>query len=152
ACRPGHDGLGALGRDADHEQGLPKARAVLLNAAGVGQDDVRPAHEVSERGVRHGFEESHVAQSVDGRKDRLANARVAVDWEDNLDVRLAARDVRQRPPDALHRRAPRFAPVRGYQHDTLAVQASEDVVAVAEGMLYRPEQSVDDRVAGDDDP
>ena len=90
--------------------------------------------------------------SEDGEQ-RLADHRVAVGGEHDLQLGQQPRDLDQRVGDPPHRLTPGLPAVGGDQQDRPAVPFDRLQAGIGERPVprHRPQQRVDDRVPGDDD-
>ena len=157
AHRAGLDRLRALGGLAHHEHGLAERGRLLLDAAGIGEHQVRAAHEVDEGDVVQRRQQVHVRGTAQDAAHRLLHVGVEVYRVHDLDV-ASRSELRQRPADVLEPLAEALAAVPGDEHEALArVQEGElRVERSAQGRVRveagdHREERVDDGVARDQD-
>lgn len=146
---PRLDALGALRGVSHHEHRLAEPRRLLLDAAGVGEDEVRGGHEVVE--VQH-LERLDDAQAVEGVElgvCGLPHERVHVDGVDRLGVGLPLHHATDGAEHAVHGLTEVLAAVRGDEDETRALRPVELGVGVA--LAHRGGERVDAGVAGHPD-
>ena len=100
------DALGALGLLAQHEHGLAEGRRLLLDAAGVGEDQARRRISRDELDVVERLDERHVGEARVAGATTRAHVRVGVDDVDEARRREAAPRAgrsRARPARAARR-------------------------------------------------
>ena len=90
---PAVDGLGPLRRVAEHEHRLAEARAFLLDAAAVGEDQVGAPHQADEAAICERLDDADVRDVAEHRHDGFADDRVAMHREDDEHVGLGQRDL-----------------------------------------------------------
>ena len=95
-----------------------------MNAAGIGQKDVGPAHQVDKSNVVQGRQEGYVGLPVQPAAHRFAHIRVRVNRIDDLDV-VPAGEGGQGVTDSLNARAEALAPVGGDEDQPLAGRGFE---------------------------
>ena len=77
--RAGRNALGALGGVAHDEHRLAQARGLLLDAAGVGEDEMARRHEVVEVEHLERVDDMQAVETIELLVGRLADERVHVD-------------------------------------------------------------------------
>ena len=160
-----HDEAGVKSPQAPHKAGVAptitseaiamnELTGLLLNAAGIGEHDVRPIHEGAELAVLEGLRDHDVVTAGDIRQERLAHTRVAMSRQDEEGVRVTLRQTRDGTPYALHRLAPRLPPVRSDQDDPslrVGQRLRQRRITRRHRSGDRIEKGVDHRVASDQD-
>ena len=148
--RAGGNALGTLGGVAHHEHGLAQARRLLLDAAGVGQDEVARGHEVVEVEHLERVDDVKSVEAVELLVRRLADERVHVDGVDRLGVGVLLHHAADGAEHAVHGLAQVLAAVRRDEDEAGALGPIELGVGVA--LAHGGAQGVDAGVAGDPDP
>ena len=150
--------LGALGGVAHHQHRLAQRRGLLLDAAGIGQDQGAAVHQVDERQVVLRLDEVDIANLAQQAAHRLLYLRVQVHRIDHVQLRMLAGNACQRGADALEAGAEVLAPVPGHQHHAPGrVEKGEALgqalaqLRVAANAPLHLQQCIDHRVAGDMD-
>lgn len=110
--RAGRHALGALGGVAHYEHRLAQARGLLLNAAGVGEDEVARGHEVMEVEHLERVDDVQAVEAVELLVRRLADDRVHVDGVDRLGVGVLLHHAADGAEHAVHGLAQVLAAVR----------------------------------------
>ena len=151
--RAGIDGLRALRRVAQHEDRLAKRRRLLLDSARIREDQVGPMHEVGKWLVVERVDEVDFRQSAELFVDDLADLRILVDREDDLDVVELLRQLLERLVDVAHRLAEVLAAMRRDEDDALILEVNvlERLLLEVEVIADRVVQCIDDRIARDED-
>ena len=148
----GLDPFGALGRLAHHQHGLPERGGLLLDAARVGEHNVRAAQETDEGRVIDRRQQVHAFETAEDLSDRLLHVGVQVHGVDQLDVAVALDQRPQGAAQLLEGRPEVLAPVRRHQDQAAPLREVRERAPVARGDVARhPLQGVDDGVAGDGD-
>lgn len=109
ACR--HT-LGTFGGVAHDEYGLAQARRLLLDAAGVGQDEVARGHEVVEVEHLERVDDVKSVEAVELLMSCLTDERVHVDGVDRLGVGVLLHHAADGAEHAVHGLAQVLAAVR----------------------------------------
>ena len=148
--RAGCHALGALGGVAHDEHRLAKARGLLLDAAGVGEDEVARRHEVVEVEHLERVDDVEPVEAVQLLVGRLADERVHVDGVDRLGVGVLLHHAADGAEHAVHGLAEVLAAVRRDEDEVGAFRPLELGVGVA--LAHSGAQGVDAGVAGDPDP
>lgn len=110
--RAGGHALGALGCVAHDEHRFAQARGLLLDAAGVGEDEVARRHEVVEVENFERVDDVEPVEAVQLLVRRLANERVHVDGVDSLGVWVLLHHAADGAEHAVHGLAQVLAAVR----------------------------------------
>lgn len=147
--RAGGHTLGALGGVAHHEHGLAQTRRLLLDAAGVGQDEVARGHEVVEVENLERVDDVQAVETVELLVRRLADERVHVDGVDCLGVGMLLHHAADGAEHAVHGLAQVLAAVRRDEDEARALSPLELRVGVA--LAHGGAQGVDAGVAGGPD-
>lgn len=147
--RAGGHALGALGGVAHHEHRLAKARGLLLDATGVGEDEVARGHEVVEVEHLERVDDVQAVEAVELLVRGLADERVHVDRVDRLGVRVLLHHAADGAEHAVHGLAQVLAAVRRDEDEAGALRPLELWMGVA--LAHGCAQGVDARVAGDPD-
>ncbi len=147
--RAGGHALGALRGVAHDEHRLAQARGLLLDAAGVGEDEVARGHEVVEVEHLERVDDMQAVEAVQLLVRRLADERIHVDGVDRLGVGMLLHHAADGAEHALHGLAQVLAAVRCDEDETGALGPLELGVGVA--LAHGGAQGVDARVAGDPD-
>lgn len=143
------DALGALGGVAHDEHGLPERGGLLLDAAGVGEDEVAPGHEVVEVHDLERVDDAQAVEAVQLLVGRLPDLRVHVDGVDRLRVRSLLHDAADGAEHAVHGLAQVLPAMRRDEDEAGPLRPVERGVRVA--LPDRVAQGVDAGVAGDVD-
>lgn len=146
---PRLDALGALSGVAHHEHWLAEAGRLLLDAAGVGEDEVRGRHEVVEVQDLERLDDVQAVEAVELLVGRLAHQGVHVDGVDRLGVGVLLHDAADGAEHAMHGLAQVLAAVRGDQDEAAAAGPLQLRMRVA--LAHRGGERVDPGVAGDPD-
>lgn len=147
--RAGGDSLGALGGVAHDEYGLTQTRRLLLDAAGVGEDEVARRHEVVEVENLERVDDVQSVEAVELLVRGLADERVHVDGVDRLGVRVLLHHAADGAEHPVHGLAQVLAAVRRNEDEAGALGPLELGVGVA--LAHGGAQGVDAGVAGDPD-
>lgn len=147
--RAGCHALGALGGVAHDEHRLAQARGLLLDAAGVGEDEVARRHEVVEVEHLERVDDVEPVEAVELLVRRLADERVHVDGVDRLGVRMLLHHAADGAEHAVHGLAQVLAAVRRDEDEAGALRPSELGVGVA--LAHGRAQGVDAGVSGNPD-
>lgn len=110
--RAGGHALGTLRGVAHDEHRLAQARGLLLDAAGVGEDEVARGHEVVEVENLERVDDVKSVEAVELLVRRLADERVHVDGVDCLCVRMLLHHAADGAEHAVHGLAQVLAAVR----------------------------------------
>ena len=143
------DALGALGGVAHHEYGLAQTGRLLLDAAGVREDQVAAGQEVVEIQNLQRLDDVDALLAAQNFVGSLAHHGVHVDGIDGLNVGMLVHHPPDRPEHVLHGLAQILPPVGGNQDQTAALCPAQLGMGVV-----RPDgglQGVDGGVAGDID-
>lgn len=100
--RAGGHALGALSGVAHDEHRLAQARGLLLDAAGVGEDEVARRHEVVEVENLERVDDMQAIEAVELLMRRLADERVHVDGVDRLGVGVLLHHAADGAEHAVH--------------------------------------------------
>ena len=100
--RAGGNALGALSGVAHDEHRLAQARGLLLDAAGVGEDEVARRHEVVEVENLERVDDMQAIEAVKLLVRRLADERVHVDGVDRLGVGVLLHHAADGAEHAVH--------------------------------------------------
>lgn len=147
--RAGGHALGALGGVAHDEHRLAQARGLLLDAAGVGEDEVARRHEVVEVEHLERVDDVQAVEAVQLLVRRLADERVHVDGVDSLGVGVLLHHAADGAEHAVHGLAQVLAAVRRDEDEAGALRPLELGVGVA--LAHGGAQGVDAGVPGDPD-
>lgn len=147
--RAGGHALRALGGVAHHQHRLAQARGLLLDATGIGEDEVARGHEVVEVEHLERVDDVQAVEAVELLVGRLADERVHVDGVDRLGVGVLLHHAADGAEHAVHGLAQVLAAVRRDEDEAGALGPLELGVGVA--LAHGGAQSVDARVAGDPD-
>ena len=148
--RAGRNALGALGGVSHDEHRLAQARGLLLDAAGVGEDEVARRHEVVEVEHLERVDDVQAVEAVELLVRRLADERVHVDGVDCLGVGVLLHHAADGAEHAVHGLAQVLAAVRRDEDEAGALGPVELGMGVP--LSHGGAQGVDARVAGDPDP
>ena len=148
--RAGRNALGALGGVAHDEHRLAQARGLLLDAAGVGEDEVARRHEVVEVEDLERIDDVQAVETIELLVRRLADERVHVDGVDRLCVRMLLHHAADGAEHAVHGLAQVLAAVRRDEDEAGALRPLELGVGIS--LAYGGTERVDAGVAGDPDP
>lgn len=146
---PRLDALGALGGVAHHEHRLAEPGRLLLDAAGVGEDEVRGRHEVVEVQDLERLDDAQAVEAVELLVGGLAHQGVHVDGIDRLDVGMLLHHAADGAEHAVHGLAQVLAAMRGDEDESAAPCPLQLRVRVA--LAHRGSERVDPGVAGDPD-
>ena len=104
--------LGALGCVAHDEHWLAQARGLLLDATGIGEDEMARGHEVVEVENLERVDDVQAVEAVELLMSRLADERVHVDGVDRLGVGVFLHHAADGAEHAVHGLAQVLAAVR----------------------------------------
>ena len=141
--------LGALGGVAHHEHRLAESGCLLLDAAGVGEDEMGRRHEVVEVQHLERLNDSQAVEAVELGVRGFAHQGVHVDGVDRLGVGVLLHHAADCAEHAVHGLSQVLAAVRGNENEPRALRPVELGVGVA--LAHRGCQRVDASVAGDPD-
>ena len=147
--RAGCNALGTLGGVAHDEHRLAQARSLLLDAAGVGEDEVARGHEVVEVEHLERVDDVKAVEAVQFLMCRLADERVHVDGVDRLGVGVLLHHAADGAEHAVHGLAQVLAAVRRDEDKAGALRPLELGVGIA--LAHGGAQGIDARVTGDPD-
>lgn len=147
--RAGGHALGTLGCVSHDEHRLAQARGLLLDAAGVGEDEVARRHEVVEVENLERIDDVQAVETVELLVRRLADERVHVDGVDRLGVGVLLHHAADGPEHAVHWLAQVLAAVGRDEDETGALGPLELVVGIA--IANGGAQGVDTGVSSDPD-
>lgn len=146
---PRLDALGALGGIAHHKHRLAEAGRLLLNAAGVGEDEVGGRHEVVEVQHLERFDDVQAVEAVELLVRGLPHQGVHVDGVDRLGVGVLLHHAADGAEHAVHGLAQVLAAVRGDEDESRALCPVELGMRVA--LAHRGGERVDAGIAGHPD-
>lgn len=146
---PSLDALRTLGGVAHHEHRLAEPRRLLLDSAGVGEDEVRGRHEVVEVQHLERLDDSQAVEAVELGVRGLSHERVHVDWVDRLGIGMLLHHAADGAEHAVHGLAQVLAAVRGDEDEPRALRPLQLRVRVA--LAHRGGKRVDAGVAGHPD-
>lgn len=147
--RTGGDALGALGGVAHDEHRLAQTRRLLLDSAGVGEDEVARGHEIVKVENLERVDDVKAIEAVQLLMRRLADERVHVDGVDRLGVWVLLHHAADGAEHAVHGLAQVLAAVRRDEDEAGALRPGELGVGVA--IAHGGAQGVDAGVSGDPD-
>lgn len=147
--RAGGHALGALGGVAHDEHRLAQARGLLLDTAGVGEDEVAHGHEVVEVENLERIDDVQAVETVELLVGGLANERVHMDGVNRLGVGVLLHHAADGPEHAVHWLAQVLAAVGRDEDETGALGPLELVVGIA--IANGGAQGVDTGVSSDPD-
>ena len=147
--RASGNALGALGGVAHDEHRLAQARGLLLDTAGVGEDEVARGHEVVEVENLERVDDMEPVEAVKLLVRRLADERVHVDGVNRLGVGVLLHHAADGAEHAVHGLAQVLAAVSRDEDKAGALRPLELGVRVP--LAHGGAQGVDARVAGDPD-
>ena len=147
--RAGRNALGALGGVAHDEHRLAQARGLLLDAAGVGEDEMARRHEVVEVEHLERVDDMQAVETIELLVGRLADERVHVDGVDRLGVGMLLHHAADGAEHAVHGLAQVLAAVRRDEDEAGALRPGELGVGIP--LAHGGAQGVDAGVAGDPD-
>lgn len=148
--RAGGNALGALGGVTHDEHRLAQARGLLLDAAGVGEDEVARSHEVVEVEHLERVDDMQAVEAVELLVGGLADERVHMDRVDRLGVRVLLHHAADGAEHPVHGLAQVLAAVRRDEDEAGALGPLELGVGIA--LAHGGAQGVDAGVSGDPDP
>lgn len=148
--RAGCHALGALRGVAHDEHRLAKARGLLLDTAGIREDEVASGHEVVEVEHLERVDDVQAVEAVELLVGGLADERVHVDGVDRLGVGMLLHHAADGAEHAVHGLAQVLAAVRCDEDEAGALGPVELRVGVPRA--HGGAQGVDAGVAGDPDP
>ena len=148
---PASTASGRLGDLAHHQHRLLQGRRLLLDAAGVGYDEVAGLEQLDEVPVVQRVGQHHPRGAREDPADRPADVGIGVDREDYHHVLVLGRDALEGPHHTLEGLAPALPPVGGHRYDALAaeVRRRQHPVLVGIALGRDVQQGVDHRVADD---
>ena len=147
--RAGRHALGALRGVAHDEHRLAQTRGLLLDTAGIGEDEVARGHEVVEIEHLERVDDVQAVEAVELLVCRLADERVHVDGVDRLCVRMLLHHAADGAEHAVHGLTQVLAAMRRDEDEAGALGPIELRVGVA--LANGGAKGVDSRVAGDPD-
>ena len=147
--RAGCNALGTLGGIAHDEHWLAQARSLLLDAAGVGEDEVARRHEVVEVENLERVDDVQAAEAVELLVGGLPDERVHVDGVDRLGVGMLLHHAADGAEHAVHGLAQVLAAVGRDEDEAGALRPLELGMGVP--LSHGGAQGVDSGVAGDPD-
>ena len=147
--RAGGHALGTLRGVAHDEHRFAEARGLLLDAAGVGEDEVARGHEVVEVEHLERVVDVQTVEAVQLLVRRLADERVHVDGVDRLGVGMLLHNAADGAEHAVHWLSQVLAAVRRDEDEARAFRPLELGVGVA--LAHGGAQGVDAGVPGDPD-
>lgn len=147
--RAGGHALGALGGVTHDEHRLAQARGLLLDAAGVGEDEVARRHEVVEVKHLERVDDVQAVEAVQLLVRRLADERIHMDGVDRLGVGVLLHHAADGAEHAVHGLAQVLAAVRRDEDESGALGPLELGVGVP--LAHGGAQGVDTGVSGDPD-
>lgn len=148
--RAGRHALGALRGVAHDEHRLAQTRGLLLDTAGIGEDEVARGHEVVEIEHLERVDDVQAVEAVELLVGGLADERVHVDGVDCLCVRMLLHHAADGAEHAVHGLTQVLAAMRRDEDEAGALSPIELGVGVA--LAHGSAQCVDAGVAGDPDP
>ena len=119
--RAGGHGLGPLRLPAQHQHRLAQGRGLLLEAAGVGKNQIAPGHEVVHFVGGQGGGEADIVDAVQVPVGTLLDHGAQVNRVDQLHVAVGPGDVGQGRHNVLHGLAVILPAVAGDKENLLAV-------------------------------
>lgn len=144
--RAGGNAFGALGGVAHYEHRLAQARGLLLDTAGVGEDEVARRHEVVEVEHLERVDDVQAVEAVELLVRRLADERVHVDRVDSLGVGVLLHHAADGAEHAVHGLSQVLAAVRRDEDEAGALGPVELRMGVA--FAHGGAQGVDAGVSG----
>lgn len=147
--RAGGNALGALGGVSHDEHRLAQTRRLLLDSAGVGEDEVARGHEIVKVENLERVDDVKAIEAVQLLVRRFADERVHVDGVDRLGVGLLLHHAADSAEHAVHGLAQILAAVRRDEDEAGALRPGELGVGVA--IAHGGAQGVDAGVSGDPD-
>ncbi|MOA27169.1 hypothetical protein D3C78_1480220 [compost metagenome] len=108
-----------LGGITHHQYRLAEGGGLLLNSAGVGEDDMGAAHQVHKRQVVQRLDQMDIIDTGEQSVDRFAHVGIEVHGVNNVDVLVLLGNLHQGLADALEATTEAFPTVARYQ-DQLA--------------------------------
>lgn len=147
--RAGCNALGTLGGIAHDEHRLAQARSLLLDAAGVGEDEVARRHEVVEVENLERVDDVQAVEAVELLVGGLPDERVHVDGVDGLGVGMLLHHAADGAEHAVHGLAQVLAAVRRDEDEAGALGPLELGVGIA--LAHGGAQGIDAGVSGDPD-
>ena len=147
--RAGRHALGALRGVAHDEHRLAQARGLLLDAAGIGEDEVARGHEVVEVEHLERVDDVQAVEAVELLVGGLSDERVHVDGVDCLCIRMLLHHAADGAEHAVHGLAQVLAAVRRDEDESGALGPLELGVGVP--LAHGGAQGVDTGVSGDPD-
>lgn len=147
--RAGRHALGALGGVAHDEHRLTQARGLLLDTAGVSEDEMARRHEVVEVEHLERVDDVEPVEAVELLVRCLADERVHVDGVDRLGIEMLLHHAADGAEHAVHGLAQVLAAVRRDEDEAGALRPGELGVGIS--LAYGGAQGVDAGVAGDPD-
>lgn len=147
--RAGGNALGAFGGVAHDEHRLTQARGLLLDAAGVGEDEVARRHEVVEVENLERVDDVQAVEAVELLVRGLADERVHVDGVDRLGVGVLLHHAADGAEHAVHGLAEVLAAVRRDENEAGTLRPVKLRMGVS--LAHGGAQGVDARITGDPD-
>lgn len=148
--RAGGHALGTFRGVAHDEHRFAQARGLLLDAAGVGEDEVTRRHEVVEVEHLERVDDVQAVEAVELLVGGLSDERVHVDGVDRLGVGVLLHHAADGAEHAVHGLAQVLAAVRRDEDEAGAFRPIELGMGVP--LAHGGAQGVDAGVAGDPDP
>lgn len=149
AQRAGGHALGALGGVAHDEHGLAERGRLLLDAAGVGEDEIAACHEVVEVHDLERIDDSQAIEAVELLVGGFPNLGVHVDGVDRLGVGALLHHAADGAEHAVHGLAEVLAAVRRDEDEPRPCRPFELRMGVA--LPHGRPQRIDAGVAGGED-
>lgn len=146
----GRHALGALGGVSHDEHRLAQARGLLLDATGVGEDEVARRHEVVEVENLERVDYVQAVEAVELLVGGLPDERVHVDGVDGLGVGMLLHHAADGAEHAVHGLAQVLAAVSRDEDEAGALRPLELGVGIS--LAYGGTERIDAGVAGDPDP
>lgn len=147
--RTGTHALGTLRGIAHDKHRFAQARGLLLDAAGIGEDEVARRHEVVEVENLERVDDVQAIEAVELLVRSLADERVHVDGVDCLCVRMLFHHAADGAEHAVHGLAKVLAAVGRDEDEARALRPLELGMGVP--LAHGGAQGVDAGVAGDPD-
>ena len=145
----GRNALGALGGVPQDDNRLAQ-RGLLLDATGVGEDEVARGHEVVEVEHLERVDDVEPVEAVELLVRCFADERVHVDGVDRLGVGVLLHHAADGAEHAVHRLTQVLAAVRRDEDEAGTLRPVKLGMGVS--LAHGGAQGVDARVAGDPDP
>ncbi len=151
--RPGFHRLGPLGLFPHDEHRLTQRRPFLLNAAGIGEKNSRPTHEVRKWHVIKRFDQMNVQNSGKPPLNRILHVWIPMNGIYDLNIR-PCRNRSQRPADTLKALAETLASMSGDNDEFLRWIEKAPVARRQLARIETPgdiQNCVNPRISGDMD-